>query len=197
MNAILFSQRLSLTPLDIGDVDVAIEMFTNAAVTKFVCGVMSEAEIRREMQVWTKRGGNGCIGIWCISNRTTREKYGSGFLLPIPIDEDDTNWDHVIPGAMPDEDVEIGYILKEEAWGKGYATEVCRRLLKFAFEETPLEEVVATLDDQHEASKRVLEKSGLTCRGRRWACAQDSPDWRITRSEWTALITDENTQGRR
>ncbi len=197
MNAILFSQRLSLTPLDIMDVDVAIDMFTNPAATKFIGDVMSEAEIRREMQVWTKRGGDGCIGIWCISNRTTREKYGSGFLLPMPIDEDDTNWDHVILGTMPDGDVEIGYNLKEDAWGKGYATEVCRRLLRFAFEETPLEEVVATIDDQHEASKRALEKSGLTCRGRRWAYAQDCPDWRITRSEWMASITDESTQSRR
>ena len=129
MSAILLSQRLSLTPLDIADVDVAIEMFTSPAVTRFIGDVMSEADIRRDMPVWTKRGGDGCIGIWCIANRMTREKYGSGFLLPMPIDEDDTNWDHVIPGTLPDGDVEIGYILKESAWGKGYATEACRRLL--------------------------------------------------------------------
>ena len=83
------------------------------------------------------------------------------------------------------------FILKEEAWGRGYATKVCLRLLRFAFEETPLEEVVATVDDRHEASKRVLEKSGLTCRGRRRAYAQDCPDWRITRPEWMASITDD------
>ena len=183
------SERLSLTPLAVTDVDVAIEMFTNSAVTQFIGGVMSKADIRREMPVWTKRGGAGCIGIWCISNRVTGEKYGSACLLPMPINEDDTNWDHVISGVMPDGDVEVGYFLKEEAWGKGYATEVCRRLLRFAFEETPLEEIVATFDDEHEASKRVLEKSGLSCRGRRWAYGQDGSDWRISRSEWMAVVT--------
>jgi len=194
MSAILSSQRLSLTPLDINDVDVAIEMFTNPAVMKFIGDVMSEAEIRREMKGWTKRGGNGCIGIWCISNRITREKYGSGCLLPMPVDEVDTNWNHVIPGLMPYGDVEIGYFLKEDAWGKGFATEVCSRLLKFAFEETPLKEIVAIVDDRHEASKRVLEKSGLTCRGRRWAYAKDCPDWRISRSEWMASSTNGSTE---
>ena len=188
MSAVLSSERLSLAPLTVADVGLAIEMFTNPAVTKFVGGVMSEADIRRDMPVWTKRGGDGCIGIWCISNRVTGEKYGSGFLLPMPTDEDDTDWDLVRPGVLPDADVEIGYILKESAWGRGYATEVCRRLLRFAFEQTPLEEVVATLDDEHEASKRVLRKSGLSCRGRRRAYGRDSPDWRISRSEWAASV---------
>ena len=191
MSATLFSERLALIPLAVGDVDVAIEMFTNPAVTRFICDVLSEADIRRDMPLWTKRGGDGGIGIWCVSDRATGEKYGSTFLLPMPTHEDDTDWDHVVPGALPDEDVEIGYILKEGAWGRGYATEVCRRLLRFAFEETPLEEIVATLDDDHEASKHVLEKSGLSCRGRRWAYGKDCPDWRISRAEWMALVAQQ------
>lgn len=183
----LLTERLSLTPVEAGDVDLAIEMFTDPAAMRFVGAVMSEAEIRRDMPLWTKRGGDGCIGIWRIADRATGEKYGSGFLLPMPVEEDDTDWSLVVPGVLPDGDVEIGYFLKQGAWGKGYATEVCRRLLRFAFEETPLEEIVATLDDRHEASKRVLAKSGLTCRGRRRAYGQDGPDWRITKAEWSAL----------
>jgi len=104
-------------------------------------------------------------------------------------DGDDTDWDRVIPGVMPDGDIEVGYFLKQKAWGKGYATEACRRLLRFAFEETPLEEIVATLDDDHEVSKRVLEKSGLSCIGRRVAYGEDCPDWRIGRAQWLASFT--------
>ena len=186
MSAILTSERLALAPLAVSDLDLAIEMFTSPAVTRYAGGVMPAADIRREMPVWTKRGGDGCIGIWCISDRLTGEKYGSGCLLPMPIYESDTDWDRVIPGVMPDGDVEVGYFLKEDAWGKGYATEVCRRLLRFAFENTPLAEVVATFDDANEASRRVLEKSGLSARGQRLAYGQDAPDWRIGRTEWMA-----------
>jgi len=190
ISRVLTTKRLRLAPVTVADVDVALEMFTNPAVTEFVGDVMTEADIRQEMPVWTKRGGDGCIGIWCVSNSATGEKYGSGFLLPMPVDEDDTNWGLVVPGIMPEGDVEIGYILKEGAWGKGYATEICQRLLRFAFEETPLEEIVATFDDDNQASKRVLEKSGLSVRGRRQAYGQDATDWRITRSEWMSLTRD-------
>lgn len=184
MGKILETTRLRLTPLTLADVDVAVEMFTDPAVTKFIDGPMSEADIHAGMATWTKRGGDGCIGIWCIAARATGEKLGSGILLPLPGDEADTNWSHVIPGVMPAGDVEVGYILKRSAWGRGYATEACHRLLRFAFEETPLTEVVATFDDANAASRRVLEKVGLTCRGRRWAYAQDSPDWHMTRAAW-------------
>ena len=191
MSKVLTTERLQLTPVTVADVELAVEMFTNPAVTEFVGGVMTEDDIRREMPIWTKRGGDGCIGIWCVSDAASGEKYGSGFLLPMPVEEDDTNWDHVVPGVMPEGDVEIGYVLKESAWGKGFATEVCRRLLRFAFEDTPLDEVVATFDDDNRASRRILEKSGLSCKGRRQAYGEEAAaDWRITRSEWLAPAPD-------
>ena len=85
---------------------------------------------------------------------------------------------------MPDCEVEVGYILKRSAWGKGYATESCRRLLKFAFEETPLEEIVAVTDPENTASQKVLRKSGLIEEGIRRAYATQCPGFRITRQQW-------------
>ena len=190
MDTILKSERLSLAPLAASDLDLAIEMFTSPAVTRYAGGVMSPVDIGRELPTWTKRGGDGCIGVWSVSDRETGEKYGSGCLLPMPIHESDTEWDRVIPGVMPDGDVEVGYFLKESAWGRGYATEICRRLIRFAFESTDLDEVVATFDDDNAASKRVLEKSGLSERGRRMAYGQDAPDWRIRRAEWVARVAE-------
>lgn len=184
MHLILETERLRLTPLSVADVELAVEMFTSPAVMVFLGDLVTEDEIREEMPLWTKRGGDGCIGIWCVSDRSTGEKLGTTFLLPIPIDEDDTDWNKVVPGIMPDGDVEIGYFFKEGAWGQGYATEACRRLVRFAFEQTPLQEVVATLDDDNHSSKRVLTKSGFTHRGTRRAYGQDNPDWRISREEW-------------
>ncbi len=194
MDRALESERLRLTPLAVTDIDVALEMFTDPAVMRFIDGPVDEASIRAGMPTWTRRGGDGCIGIWCISSAVTGEKYGSGFLLPLPVEDSDTDWSLVRPEALPSGDVEVGYILKQSAWGKGFATETCRRLLRFAFEETPLQEVVATFDDGNAASKRVLEKTGLTCRGRRRAYGQDSPDWRIARSEWLRAKGREGVQ---
>jgi RimJ/RimL family protein N-acetyltransferase len=59
-------------------------------------------------------------------------------------------------------------------------------LLKFAFEATPLEEIVAVTDPHNEASKSVLLKSGLRYEGMRRAYASDCPGYRITRQQWLA-----------
>jgi RimJ/RimL family protein N-acetyltransferase len=184
MKRVLYSKRLALVPLDETDIDITVEMFTDPKVLRFARGIMSEAEIRQDMQVWTRRGGNGSIGIWCITDRDSGEKLGSAALLPMPVDEDETDFDLVIPGQMPDGDVEVGYFLKPSAWGKGYATEACNRVLKMAFEDSPLTEVVATFDAANVASRNVLEKAGFVDRGIMRCYGEDGPNFRITRDEW-------------
>jgi RimJ/RimL family protein N-acetyltransferase len=162
-------------------------MFTDPDVLKFAGGVVEEDEIRRDMSNWIKRGGNGCIGIWCISDRSSGEKFGSAALLPMPVEEDDTDFSLVIPGQTPGGDVEIGYFLKRSAWGKGYATEACRRLIRMAFEESHLTEVVATFEVGNVASRNVLKKAGFVDRGMTRCYGEDGPNYRITRDEWLGL----------
>ena len=72
----LHTERLLLTPLALTDLDLALELWTDPEVVKYVCDVMTEAEIRQEMSDSIKRGGNGGIGIWCIADRRTGEKLG-------------------------------------------------------------------------------------------------------------------------
>ena len=101
----------------------------------------------------------------------------NSFLQPIELD--DTDWELVAGEQIPEGDIEIGYILKKSAWGKGYATEACNRLLKFAFEETPLQEVVAVIDAENTASRKVLEKCGLSYQGQVRSYAGSNPGFRI------------------
>ncbi len=183
----LFTERLRLSPLIADDVDLALQMFTDPEVVKYVCDVMTEAEIRQEMTNSTKRGGNGGIGIWCIADRRTGEKLGDTYLLPMSIDMNDTDFSLVVMGQMPDADIEIGYFFKRSAWGRGYATEVCKRLLQFAFQEVSLNEVVASVDEDNVASKEVLQKSGLLDCGRTRSYGKDGPIYRIIRDEWYEL----------
>jgi ribosomal-protein-alanine N-acetyltransferase len=183
----LHTERVLLTPLAMTDLDIALELWTDPEVVEYICEVPTESEIRHEMPDAIKRGGNGGIGIWCIVDRKTREKLGSTYLLPLPIDEEDTDFSLVVMGRMPDAEIEIGYFLKRAAWGRGYATEVCERLLQFAFQEVSLKEVVASIDEDNVASRKVLEKSGLLDRGRTRCYGKDSPIYRITRDEWNKL----------
>jgi RimJ/RimL family protein N-acetyltransferase len=187
MNLTLHSQRLTLAPYTPDDLDLSLAIWTDPAVVKYAGRVMSESAIKKKMPNWTKRGGDGCIGIWTVADRRTGEKYGSAALLPMPIEEDDTDFSLVIPGEMPKAQIEIGYFLKRSAWGCGYATEACRRLLQFAFQDTPLQEVVATFHEKNLASKNVLEKAGFTDRGTMRCYGDDGLYFRITRDEWSKL----------
>ncbi len=185
MNLTFKSERLLYRPLTEADLDLVVALWTDPDVVKYLDErTHSEEELADEMPTLLRRCGGGCIGIWSLTELATEEKVGTAILLPLPIEEDDTNWDLVTGEGLPDGDIEIGYILRRSAWGKGYATEACKRLLRFAFEETPLIEAVATFDDENTASRRVLEKCGLTSNGRRMAYAEDSPDYRITRQHW-------------
>ena len=65
------------------------------------------------------------------------------------------------PRPEKKEDWEIGYILKKLEWGKGFATEIASRLIKFGFDELNLPEIFATIDDDNSGSIKVAEKTGM------------------------------------
>lgn len=180
----LQTDRLLLRPLDLKDTELEIKLSTDPDVARFIGGCQSAEETRAEMRNYVKRGGGGTLGIWCVIVRETSEKIGTGVLLPMPVDVDDTEWDLMEGTDIPDREIEVGYALKQSAWGRGYGTEVCGRLLQFAFEETPLTEIVATTDDDNYRSVNVLGKCGLGAEGRRRAYGEMSLYFRITREQW-------------
>ena len=57
---------------------------------------------------------------------------------------------------------DVGYRLLPKYWGKGYATEACKASLKYAFEIMNLNEVIGACHEENKASRRVLEKCGLS-----------------------------------
>jgi RimJ/RimL family protein N-acetyltransferase len=60
------------------------------------------------------------------------------------------------------ENVELGYRLRRAAWGKGYATEAARALIQKGFDELQVQRVFASTYEDNLASRRVMEKLGMT-----------------------------------
>ncbi len=56
----------------------------------------------------------------------------------------------------------LGYRLRRSAWGKGYAKEGSRALIRKGFTELGVQRVVAETMAVNTASRRVMEKAGLT-----------------------------------
>ena len=76
---------------------------------QYAGGTTLKKKIVGEMQMYTRRGGNGCVGVWCICDQTTGASLGSIALLPLPTDKDDTDWGQLIEDQLPASEIEIGY----------------------------------------------------------------------------------------
>ncbi len=58
-------------------------------------------------------------------------------------------------------EIEFGYMLGRDYWGRGYATEVARALVDYAFTVLGLQRVIAMTHPDNRASARVIVKAGL------------------------------------
>ena len=83
---------------------------------------------------------------------------------------------------------QLGWYLRSDRWGRGYATEATRLLLDFGFSVLHRATMWATADPENLGSLRVLEKSGLTSQG----LTSPVETWRGTRPR--VLLTIEAEQ---
>lgn len=91
----------------------------------------------------------------------------------------------------------IGFMLHRDYWGRGYATETARALVRFGLEELRLDAVHAGCLPENEASRRVLEKVGLVCQGLQAdfpgsPVGREALTFRIDRAAWLAREPDAN-----
>lgn len=62
-------------------------------------------------------------------------------------------------------EIDFGYMLRRDRWGRGYATEIGRATLRHGFERYGFPQVVASIAPENDASRGVLEKLGFVYRG--------------------------------
>lgn len=88
---------------------------------------------------------------------------------------------------------EMGYLIAQSHWGKGYATEAAEAALRFGFETLNLNRVFAHHMTNNPASGAIMRKIGMRYEGTmrqhilKWGEAQDIVFYGITRGEYDAL----------
>ena len=61
--------------------------------------------------------------------------------------------------------IDIGWRLKRNAWGKGYATEGAKRCLEYAFNELTISKIISVCTIKNKSSENVMRKIGMTKKG--------------------------------
>jgi RimJ/RimL family protein N-acetyltransferase len=194
MQIFLETERLVLRRFTEDDVDNLVELDSDPDVMHFITG--GRLTPRDEIQNEVLPAFLGCYerfagyGFWAALERSTEQFVG---------------WFHLRPaeGAPPGE-VELGYRLRRSAWGKGYATEGSRALIRAGFEELGAARVVASTMVVNVASRRVMEKAGLKfVRGfhQPWPYyiegeEEGDVEYALDRSEWKQATAEEVGGGR-
>jgi len=80
--------------------------------------------------------------------------------------------------------IEVGYALGQRWWGLGLATEAARALVDYGFSALGLDLITGVARPANAASRRVLEKAGLTYVGMRRYYEKDLVYYELARAEW-------------
>ncbi len=146
----LETDRLVLRRFTSGDLDLIVELDGDLEVKRYIDnGAAVDRDDLREMLDWwlgyyERFDG---YGFWAAIEKASGRFIG---------------WCHLRPGegAGPLEP-ELGYRLRRDAWGRGYATEGSLALIRKAFVDLGAERVNAETMAVNIGSRRVMEKAGL------------------------------------
>lgn len=142
----LTSERLGFRPWSDADVELAVELWGDPEVTRFLGGPFSREQARerlsREMATLRSHG----VQCWPVFLLASGEHLGCCGLRPY----------------APDEKIyELGFHLKMAHWGRGYAREAARAVIGHAFEALGARGLFAGHHPANETSQRLLATLGF------------------------------------
>jgi RimJ/RimL family protein N-acetyltransferase len=143
---LLETDRLIIRRLTTADFDELTLLDSDPEVTRFITGGVPEFD-EAMLQAWLAQYER-----WPAYGTFAAIERSSGRFL---------GWFHLRPEGGHDDEPELGYRLRRDAWGKGYATEGSRALIDMAFRELGATRVWAGALAIHAASRRVMENVGM------------------------------------
>jgi RimJ/RimL family protein N-acetyltransferase len=150
MAVFLETERLSLRRLTSADAPLLYELDSDSEVMRHISkGVPTPLEqieneiLPRWLGFYEIYGG---LGVWAAHEKTSDRFLG---------------WFHLRPDRYAPDEQELGYRLRRDAWGRGYATEGARALIDKTFHDLNIERIIARTLVGNTASRRVMEKCGM------------------------------------
>jgi ribosomal-protein-alanine N-acetyltransferase len=130
-----------------------VELFSDPEVTRYTLPIPPERVetfVADFLRQWSEDG----FGPFAAVDRQTGDWLGQIGL-------------NRVAGWPDPEHVEVGFELRRPCWGRGLATEGARACLRFGFAEVGLNQIMGVTNPSNSASRRVLEKAGLSYQGLR------------------------------
>lgn len=139
------TERLALTPMTIDDVEAYLELHADPDVARFLGEMDRELATQRlhaDARTWEERGH----GLFKVTRRDDGRFVGRvGLKYWRQFDE-----------------TEVGWTLRREEWGHGFATEAARALATWGFRRLPVPYLTSCIEPHNERSIAVAERLGMT-----------------------------------
>lgn len=153
----LLTDRLRLRPLREADFEQLCVLYEDPRVEQFI-GPHSRVEVQEELRFDIAHQARHGWALWATEQLAGERLLGVCGLRPL---------------QMRGPEVELGYDLHPDYWGRGYASEAARAAVALGLGPLGIDRVIAVVKEHHSASRRVLEKAGLRHVGRRRAYDED------------------------
>lgn len=142
----LNSKRLVLKKVKFNDLENYLSLVTNNKVMQFITGepISKEKGILKFEKLLAENQTKTKYGHFLVCLKTGNQFVGYAKLV-------ETNTDIA----------ELGYMFLPEYWGKGFGKEVSEKLTEYSKTITELKKVIAIIDPENEASKKILLKCGF------------------------------------
>jgi RimJ/RimL family protein N-acetyltransferase len=146
---ILHTERLRLEPIADRHYDGMRKMSTDPEVMRFLNKgrPQSEEETRAGIERIKRRWEEWGYSWWALIEIGSSDMVGAACLQHLALDD-----------AQP---LEIGWRLTRDNWGKGYASEAARSIVRHAFDTVGVDEVFAVAHPDNAASIRVMQRLGM------------------------------------
>ncbi len=150
------TDRLTYGLLTKDDAGLLFELNRDAKVMRYINGghalTMQEIEDVHVPRMLSFRDENRGWGMWRIN-----EKPGGGFVGVIVIRPM-----NFFSSAPEPDNLEIGWRLKKEYWGKGYATEAARHFIDIFLAVASVDKITALAIEANRASIKIMTNIGMT-----------------------------------
>lgn len=147
---VIETERLVLRRIEEGDAALQFEHLNTPAVMKHLGGVkeLHEIEAKHAKSMgWFARDG---FGFMMMIEKDTGELVGHAGIKRVDN-----------PLAPNQGDFEIGWLVREDRWRRGYAMEAMRAVVDWAFTRHDAPHLVALTSERNEPSWRLMEKLGM------------------------------------
>ncbi len=151
----LETSRLVLRRFTLDDLQVVLDLDADPAVKRFIDNgaPVDPQEVAEHLNWWLGYYDRfDGYGFWAAVEKNAGAKDAGDFV----------GWFHFRPSdGVGLREPELGYRLRQTAWGRGLATEGSRALIDKGFTEFDVERVYAETMVVNVASRRVMEKCGM------------------------------------